>query len=428
MGALLLLLGTSALFAAVAFSREAPVEALPSSLLALRASLFSSISSAASSFSSVPLNIPGGIHGPITPAQYRQAVRQMRGKGFLRLVPFLRRSSSSSAIPTIRPDNKFGVYMTVGSVKRKEFLLQTMDRVAAEGGNALVLDVKGSYVYFHTDAPMANAIGTAISSYDLAEVIAAAKERGLYTIGRFIALKDGVFVEKVPKARVKNLKTGWDLGLGWSDPAAPETLAYNGEILEDLLVSGIDEVNFDYIRYSTAVRPQDTGLTGAEKADRIETFLIMAKQLRDRVNPSAKLGMSSYAIMGWDYAVNMEPLGQDFVRFAPLLDVISPMAYPDTFAQNSYYIPGKHPRSRPYYLVWRTLKGYADLLGPEHARKIRPWIQAYSMDATEIRDEIDAVYDMGLCGFTFWNANNNYAPAYGALKLTAARRSEKCRE
>jgi hypothetical protein len=413
------------------FSRGDPVEAFSSPLLALRASLFSvsSAGTATASSSSVVPALPAGTHGPLTPAQYRAAVRGMRGKGFLKLMPFLRRpSSSSSSVSSVRADNKFGMYLTVGSIKRNDFLLQTMDRVAAEGGNALVLDVKGSYVYFHTDAPMANEIGTAISSYDLSTVIAEAKARGLYTIGRFIALKDGVFVQQVPKARVKNLKTGWDLGLGWSDPAAPETLTYNGEILEDLLVSGIDEVNFDYIRYSTAVRPQDTGLTGKEKADRIETFLVMAKQLRDRVNPQAKLGMSSYAIMGWDYAVNMEPLGQDFVRFAPLLDIISPMAYPDTFAQNSYYIPGKHPRSRPYYLVWRTLKGYADLLGPEHAQKIRPWIQAYSMDATEIRDEIDAVYDMGLCGFTFWNANNNYAPAYGALKLTAASRPEECKE
>jgi hypothetical protein len=26
------------------------------------------------------------------------------------------------------------------------------------------------------------------------------------------------------------------------------------------------------------------------------------------------------------------------------------------------------------------------------------------------------VYDSGACGFTFWNANANFAPAYGALK------------
>jgi hypothetical protein len=59
--------------------------------------------------------------------------------------------------------------------------------------------------------------------------------------------------------------------------------------------------------------------------------------------------------------VNVEHLGQDVVRFAPLLDVISPMAYPASFAENEYYKPGVNPRSRMYYLVYRTLTGYRKL-------------------------------------------------------------------
>lgn len=328
----------------------------------------------------------------------------------------------------VRSDNRFGVYLTAPSIKRNNFFQKTLDRIVVEGGNAVVLEVKGSYVYFATDAPMANAIGTAIPSYDLPSVISAAKERGLYTIGRFIALKDGLFVQRVPSAREKNPKTGRLLDPEWSDPAAPETLTYNREILESLLAGGIDEVNFDYIRYSTAIRPQDTGLTGTEKADRIETFLQMAKEARDRINPQTKLGISTYSILGWDYATNVEPLGQDFVRFAPLLDIISPMAYPATFSANAYYDPRKTTRSRSYYLVWRTLKGYTDLLGPDEAPKVRPWLQAYGFTPQQIRDEIEAVYDNGLCGFTFWNAGNNYEPAYAAMELTAGKRPERCRD
>ena len=370
-----------------------------------------------SSLSSSPVG--EGLH----PAAVRQQVQAQNGKGVLQLERIIPPEASQ---PPRRADNALAAYYTVGTVKNTTFFLESLDRIVAAGGNAVTFDVKGSYVYFATNAPMANEIGTAISSYDLPAVLAAAKERDLYTIGRFIAIKDGVFVDQVPEARVRHPKTGANLGLAWSDPASALTITYNRQILETLLQNGIDEVNFDYIRYSTAISASAFGLTGAEKAERLETFLRAMKEARDELSPSTRLGISTYAILGWDFAVNVEPLGQDFVRFAPLVDIISPMAYPSTFAQGAYYVPGKHPRSRAYYLVYRTLKGYTDLLGPEQIQKLRPWIQAYSMNASEISDEIDAVYDAGLCGFTFWNAGNNYTAALSALKSAAERRPERC--
>jgi hypothetical protein len=135
------------------------------------------------------------------------------------------------------------------------------------------------------------------------------------------------------------------------------------------------------------------------------------------------LGISTYAILGWNYPVNLEPLGQDVVRFAPLLDVISPMAYPATFAEGSYYNPAKHPRSRMYYLVYRTLRGYDELLG-EQSWKLRPWIQGYGITAKNLRDEIDAVFDAGACGFTVWNAENRYDLVYKVLPSVV--RPERC--
>ncbi len=362
----------------------------------------------------------------LDPEAVRRAVRAGKGKGALQLGKMLPHPTVSAG-PIPRADNVTGVYLSPGSVKREKFFLDTLDSIKASGGSAVVFDVKGTYVYFATEAPMANEIGTAIPSYDLPIVIAAAKERNLYTIGRFIALKDKLFVDAVPGARIKNVKTGADLGLAWADPGKEATLTYNREILESLLRGGIDEVLFDYIRFSTAVRPQDTGLTGQEKADRLVTFLQMARDTRDTINPVARIGISTYAILGWDFDVNVEPLGQDFVKLAPYVDIIAPMAYPDTFAQNSYYIPGKSPRTRPYFLVWRTLKGYVDRLGPDQAQKLRPWLQAYNLDAKGIGDEIDGVYDNGLCGFTFWNANNNYGNTYAAMKAALARRPEKCK-
>jgi hypothetical protein len=156
------------------------------------------------------------------------------------------------------------------------------------------------------------------------------------------------------------------------------------------------------------------GLTGEEKADRIEKFLRMARQVIDENGGRTKLGISTYAILGWNFPVNFEPLGQDIARFSPLVDVISPMAYPATFANGAYFNPLVDPRSRMYYLVYRTLTGYRDMLGAD-AWKLRPWIQGYGITATNLRDEIDAVFDAGACGFTVWNAWNDYGLVYQAF-------------
>jgi len=33
-----------------------------------------------------------------------------------------------------------------------------------------------------------------------------------------------------------------------------------------------------------------------------------------------------------------------------------------------------------------------------------------------VKDQIQAVFDAGLCGFQVWNANNNYQYTYPAMK------------
>ena len=98
-----------------------------------------------------------------------------------------------------------------------------------------------------------------------------------------------------------------------------------------------------------------------------------------------KLGISSYAILGWNFPVNFEAVGQDIPEFAKIVDVISPMAYPATFAPNAYYNPGRDKGSRMYHLVWKTIMGYRELAGPENVHKIRPWIQGYGVTEKNMR-------------------------------------------
>lgn len=336
---------------------------------------------------------------------------QDKGVEAREIKPFQERPLSGTAAYL----NQVGVYLTSGSMKNLEFVSKTLDRLQEGGGNALIFDVKGSRVYFQTDAPTPNNLGLIVPNVDLPKVLAMARGRGIYTMGRFISIKDDGLAGVRPDVMVKNPNTGAPLSPGWVDPENPLVLEYNGQVACELAAAGIDEINLDYIRFSTAYVGALSVFTGEKKADRVEKFVKTIRENIDRCGPRTRLGLSTYAILGWNYPVNMETLGQDVKRFAPYVDVISPMAYPATFTSPEYYIPGKNPRSRPYWLVYRTLTGYRDFLGPEHAWKIRPWIQGYSVSARDVREQIDAVYDAGACGFTVWNAGNNYDPTYGAL-------------
>ncbi len=326
----------------------------------------------------------------------------------------------------VRSDNKVGIYLTASSIGRKKFFEGSIDDLRAASGSAIVMDVKGSAVYFHSAAPMANDVGLVRPLYDLPEILQRLHGSGVYVIGRFVSIKDAGLTAKKPETRIKDPVSGKVLSQEWVDPSDETAITYNSEVVCELARAGIDEINLDYIRFSTAEFGALRAYSGVEKADRVEVFIRAIRNEIDRCGPQTKLGLSTYAILGWNYPVNMETLGQDFVRFAPLVDVISPMAYPATFAEGAYYVPGKDPRSRMYFLVYRTLTGYAELLGPDHAHKIRPWIQGYGVTTKNMKDQIDAVYDAGACGYTVWNANNAYAPTFAAMK-TDTTRPERCK-
>ena len=320
-----------------------------------------------------------------------------------------------------RSDNKVGVYLTASSVSRTKFFDETVDKLLAASGSALVMDVKGGTVLFHSAAPMANDLELVKPFYELPDIIRQLHERNIYVIGRFVAIKDAGFTEKKPETKIRHPKSGVVLSETWVDPSNDTAIEYNMQVVCELAAAGIDEINLDYIRFSTAQFGALGVYSGKEKADRVEKFIKATRETINRCGVNTKLGLSTFAILGWNYPVNVETLGQDVVRFAPLVDVISPMAYPATFTSPEYYIPGKNPGPRNYYLVYRTLTGYANLLGPDHAHKIRPWIQGYGVTAKDVTDEMRAVYDAGYCGFTVWNAGNNYSQTFKAISTDKLR-------
>ena len=319
------------------------------------------------------------------------------------------------AAAPLRSDNKRGVYLNPQKAGDDRFLIETLERLTSSSGNALVFDVKGSRVFFSSTSSIAKEKGIEMPLFELANVLSLARQKGVYTIARLVAAKDAGFGSRESSAQIRHPQTGVSVGYEWVDLGSPSVLEYNRQVIRDLAAAGVDEINLDYIRYPTEYAQWQIGLGREEKVEHIEAFIRMARATIDEYGPQTKLGISTYAILGWHYDLHVQILGQDIVKFAPLVDVISPMAYPQTFAAGAYYNPAVDPGSRSYYLVYRTMLGYADLLDPEHHSKLRPWLQAYFMTDTQLKDEMRAVYDAGLCGFTFWSAGNVYHHVYRTM-------------
>lgn len=320
---------------------------------------------------------------------------------------------------------QIGIYVNATNAGDDAFIAGVLDRLPDRGIHALVFDVKGYYVYFDSQSGLANEANLVVRLIDLPAIIEKAHAKGIYTIARYVAVRDKFLGRAFPQTRMSDPETGEALDTEWVHPSHTTVLEYNRQLISEIARAGVDEINLDYIRYPTDNLTSLYKMTPKEKIVHLEAFVRMARRAIDVTGSDTKLGISTYAILGWQYKENIRTLGQDITRFAPFVDVISPMAYPQTFSTaGGYFNPAYHPRSRMYWIVYRTLAGYREVLG-DHAWKLRPWIQGYYVDAMDMSEQIAAVFDSGLCGFTVWSASNYYQPLYSALQSGSV--PERCR-
>ncbi|MCF7845727.1 MAG: putative glycoside hydrolase [Candidatus Peribacteraceae bacterium] len=317
-----------------------------------------------------------------------------------------------SPIARREANQKIGVYIHMNNVANDQFVEREIARLKNLDNSAVVFDVKGSFVYFSSDSEIAKKFGLVKPLYDLPKIVEQFESAGIYTIARVIAAKDPQFAIQNPQAWLTSPWTGQPVP-EWVDPADAEVLAYNREIISEIVVAGVDEINLDFMRYPDKFTSAFLGLTGQEKTDNILNFVKMAREAIDSQKMDAVLSVDTFAILVWDFGRSEAALGQDINALVGYADIIAPMLYPATFSRDNpqYVLKGK---SHEYSTVFLTLEKYKDVLG-KNTKKLRPWIQGYYVDIEQVRDQIEAVFDAGICGFTVWDIQNDYSEAYEIL-------------
>lgn len=322
-----------------------------------------------------------------------------------------------------------GIFVT-GAVAGTENTMPALTQLVENSSlNAMVIDVKNDAgeVTYKMGLPLSQEIGAEVRYVsDMPQLIRQLKEKGIYLIARIVAFKDPILAEKKPEYAVKNADGSVfhdNNGLAWVNPYNEEVWDYLIDLSKQVAALGFDEIQYDYIRFSTAkgISEADFGAEseGKTKQEAINGFLTKAYETL------APMGVYVSADVFGTIICNESDgrlIGQDYVEMAKHCDYICPMVYPSHYVNNAYGIAV--PDAKPYDLIYAAVAdGEAKLASAReedpsvHIAKQRPWLQAFTATwvqghityrGQQLQDQIRGAADAGVQEWLLWNASNNY--------------------
>ena len=328
------------------------------------------------------------------------------------------------------------VYLTsysAGNPQKIEEIIKLIDETELNG---VVIDIKDytGKVAFETQSDLIKSLNAEeIKIKDFDSLVKKFHEHNIYVIVRVAVFQDLNLVKQKPEVAVKNKFNGgiWRdrKGISWVDPASKFVWDYNIEVSKEAIKLGVDEINFDYIRF-----PSDGDMKALaypvfdenqlSKSQQLEQFF---KYLNENLKPTeVKLSVDLFGLS----TVNNDDLGigQKIESAYLYFDYICPMVYPSHYANGfiGYQNPAQYPYEVIDYSLQKALIKRENLIKemasttPDFASSsigvLRPWLQAFDLGAdytpSMIKKEIQAVYDNKLYyGWYLWDPKNIYNPA-----------------
>ncbi len=370
-----------------------------------------------------------------------------------------------------RPKVK-GIFVT-GAMAGTDNMENLIDLVDQTELNAMVIDIKndeGRVTYNMEVASVQDAGSCRRYIQDMESLVKKCKEKDIYLIARIVAFKDPYMEQAKPEWCIHNedgsLFKDKD-GMTWLDPRNKQVWEYLLDIAEGALEIGFDEIQFDYMRFSTDPAMENVDFVQTEQeGDRRKIITEFVKFSSEKIHElGGAVSADVYGVV-IDSEGDQKIVGQDYVQLSKYLDYISPMVYPSHYGPYNYNIP--IPDAEPYRLVLTAMQasrkvlagidtkqeaenselesivpentvsgnaGAEDMTEGEKEEKysleelaslepmkgikaqVRPWLQDFtatwvkghiSYGADEIRAQIQGVYDAGYEEWILWNASNRY--------------------
>ncbi|MGM0501421.1 MAG: putative glycoside hydrolase [Bacillota bacterium] len=306
-----------------------------------------------------------------------------------------------------------GIYINLWTLSHKRKREQIIKIINESDLNAIVVDVKdikGRTPF--VSSPLKETVYN-LTKKDFKKLVSVWQKKGVYVIGRLAVFKDYTLAtknEKVALTYLTNIKDKLQIvrSKKWTNPYSQDVWNYNINIAEEMAEIGLDEIQFDYIRFPTLRKNSELIIKDNKdysKSDAIIGFLKKARKNLEGydVTLSADLFGLTTTAKG-DLGI-----GQDIKRIANQVDYISPMLYPSHYGRGMYGI--KNPAREPYQIIANSLADAKEKLGAD-VIKVRPWLQDFSLTHTyskkEIKAQIKAVTDEKLTSWLLWNPSSVY--------------------
>jgi hypothetical protein len=343
------------------------------------------------------------------------------------LIPVVRSTPViSKTIPKGRDFEAKGIYVNRYSVGCRK-MTRLLDKLVALGGNTVILDGKdmSGMLSYPSEINLAREIGATAhpTIKDPARLFHHLHKRGVHIGVRLVLFYDPLLAANRPHLAVRSVTTGepWTENgkRVWVDPSNPTVQRYNLDIAMELAEMGVDEIQFDYIRFPTMGNTRDAGYSfDGEKIAKHQVITAFLAQARQELAPyRVLLSIDVFGVMGWDRPEDVRMTGQKIEHLAQHCDVISPMIYPSHFYGPFETIanPGDHP----FFIVSEACEKFSVLLRDKEAT-LRPWIQAFPLGTTTfseeyIVEELLALSHSEAKGWLFWSAGNAYDVAWKGL-------------
>lgn len=332
------------------------------------------------------------------------------------------------------------IYLNAYNVTEKR-VDEHIEFMKEHGFNGIVVDVKDDWGRLTYDSQLARPaeIGAVHTVFNMEKLLEKAHQEGIYVIGRMVVFKDKHLYQAdrnkyaiwddakdapwrhtVPEQYEEDGedKTRYVQREFWIDPFSEEVWDYNIEIARELQELGIDEIQFDYIRF-----PSDGDLSTANyrhrkagmlKMEAIESFVKKASR-----EISIPISADLYGFNSWYRMGNW--IGQDIAIVGEYVDVICPMYYPSHFpyrflSQDDYI-------NRAFELYKVGTQRAQRLAGS--GTSIRPYVQAFlmghelKMEESEyfsyLNRQLEGILQAEGGGYTLWNNMNIYYMVNGRV-------------
>lgn len=244
---------------------------------------------------------------------------------------------------------------------------------------------------------------------ELKQLIQEFKEEGYYTIGRIVTFKDELFAIQNPKEAITDFQNHPIVHNNeyWPSAFSRKAWMYNVDIAKEIADCGINEIQFDYVRFPDGLSSIDSevNLHNKYKESRTSTlqgFLIYAKEELEPYKVYVAADVFAWPIVAQDD----QDIGQFLPAITNVVDVVCPMPYTDHFSQGSMGI--ENPSLAPEETLYQFSKIYkkeSDAI--QNAAQYRTWIQGYDFESKDIKEQIRGINKAGYQGYMVWYGGGN---------------------